>query len=361
VGARRKVIGVAASVAVGTAVEVARRKVIAAQNAEYRAELGSLRGRTQTVIAADGVPLHIEVDESIGAASSGSARLTLVFVHGYALSLNAWHFQRWGYRGQIRTVYYDHRSHGRSGRALAGSSTMPQLADDLLRVIEQTTGDDPVVLIGHSMGGMTILQLAADYPELFGNKVVGAALVSTTAGHLHPAQIVLPVLPRVVSAKVGQRIVNTLRRIDRVVDTVRHLSDPIGKALTDTYSFGSPVPQSYTNFVFDMVDRTPFEVVAEFYPAFTTYDVWGKLAALSSVPTTIIAGVDDKLTKLVDSRRLHAEILGSELLELGHAGHMAFIEHHAVVNNELDQLIARAQEKAQEGAQQRAKDGAHQR
>ena len=41
--------------------------------------------------------------------------LTVVFVHGYSLNLDCWHFQRAAYRGQVRTVFYDQRSHGRSG------------------------------------------------------------------------------------------------------------------------------------------------------------------------------------------------------------------------------------------------------
>ena len=50
-------------------------------------------------------PLHVEVDR-VRARSP----LTVVFVHGYALNLDCWHFQRAGYRGLVRTVYYDQRS-----------------------------------------------------------------------------------------------------------------------------------------------------------------------------------------------------------------------------------------------------------
>ena len=33
--------------------------------------------------------------------------------------------------------------------------------------------DGPIVLVGHSMGGMTIVALAELHPELFGDRVVG--------------------------------------------------------------------------------------------------------------------------------------------------------------------------------------------
>ena len=50
-----------------------------------------------------------------------ASKLTLVFCHGYALNLDCWHFQRAAYRGLVRAVYYDQRSHGRSGRSPTGT------------------------------------------------------------------------------------------------------------------------------------------------------------------------------------------------------------------------------------------------
>ena len=43
------------------------------------------------------------------------------------------------------------------------------------------------MLVGHSMGGMTIMALAEEYPELFGDRVVGVGLISTTAGRARAA------------------------------------------------------------------------------------------------------------------------------------------------------------------------------
>ena len=62
---------------------------------------------------------------------SGRASSPLVFCHGYALNLDCWHFQRAAYRGLVRAVYYDQRSHGRSGRSSDGHATIEQLGHDL--------------------------------------------------------------------------------------------------------------------------------------------------------------------------------------------------------------------------------------
>ena len=63
------------------------------------------------------------------------------------------------------------------------------------------------------------------------------------------------------------------------------------------------------------------------------------------MPTTIICGTDDKLTSIGHSRKLHAHIAGSTLLECEGAGHMVIMERHDEVNEELDRLLASAGEK----------------
>jgi pimeloyl-ACP methyl ester carboxylesterase len=65
--------------------------------------------------------LHTEVDE--GEADD----ITLVLVHGYALNLDCWHFQRLHFRGQLRQVLYDLRSHGRSSAPRLSCAGFPSL------------------------------------------------------------------------------------------------------------------------------------------------------------------------------------------------------------------------------------------
>ena len=60
------------------------------------------------------------------------------------------------------------------------------------------------------------------------------------------------------------------------------------------------------------------------------------------MPTAVICGTDDKITSIGHSRKLHARIPGSSLLECEGAGHMVILERHDDVNAELDDLIAAA-------------------
>ena len=336
-------VGVAAA---GTALRVAqRRAVIARRGAGDETAFGSLRSTPITVVAEDGVPLHVEIDEYQPTGRRRASKvpeLTVVFIHGYSLNLDSWHFQRAAYRGQVRTVYYDQRSHGRSGRSGQGHATIEQLGHDLKLVLDTVVPHGPIVLVGHSMGGMTIMSLAEEYPELFGDRVTGVGLISTTAGGLEPHRIVAPMLPSTVGGAVAERLMSLLARGHRQVDGFRRLGRSVAMVATDELAFGDDVPESYVEFVDEMLSATPFGVVAEFFSNFANLDKFETVKALSVVPTSIICGTADKITAIGHSRKLHAYIAGSNLLECQGAGHLVIMERHDDVNAELDHLFAAA-------------------
>jgi len=272
--------------------------------------------------------------------------VTVIFAHGYCLNLDAWHFQRAAYRGLVRAVYYDQRSHGRSGRSEREHATIDQLGHDLRAVIEQVVPDGPVVLVGHSMGGMTVCAFTEHYRELIGDKVIGVALLSTTAGGLDVSRILLPLLPARLTNRATNRAVATLAVGHGAVDQVRRVGRFIANVATSRYAFGGNVPRSYVSFVDDMLSATPFEVVADFFPSFSGLDKFDHVEVLDQVPVSIISGTADKLTSVGHSRKLHARIPSSRLVECEGAGHMVPIERHDQVNAELDQLITAATTRA---------------
>lgn len=328
--------GAAGIAAAGTAVEVARQRRRIRQRGGVTPAFGSLRAPNRTVIATDGVPLHVEIDE---AQAPGGP--TLVFVHGYTLNLDCWHFQREHYRGRVRSVFYDQRSHGRSGRAHLQNTTIDQLGLDLLTVLDQVAGDEEVVLVGHSMGGMTIIALAESHPELFahGGRISGVVLVSTTAGGLDPARLFFPLVPKRVGSGLTSGGMRMLTRGHRAVDSARRVGRTFATVVTDRYAFGGDVPQGYVDFVNDMLSATPFEVVAEFFPTIRALDKFKSVGVLASVPTTILCGTSDRVTSIGHSRKLHAYIEGSRLIEVTGAGHMVIMENANLVNDAVDDVL----------------------
>lgn len=335
-------VGAAAgAAAVGGVLDVARRRRRLAGRGGKSAAFGSLNTPPRTLITEDGVDLHVEIDEADSA-------LTLVFVHGYTLNLDCWHFQRAAFRGLVRSVYYDQRSHGRSGRSELEFATIDQLGRDLMHVLDAFVPEGPVVLVGHSMGGMTIVALAEQHPELFkprsdGGRVVGVALIATTAGGLDPARVLMPMLPAKVGAGLTGGAIRALARGHRAVDGVRRVGASLASVVTDAFAFGDQVPAGYVEFVNQMIAQTPFQVVAQFFAGFRDMDKFECVGVLGAVPTVVIGGTADKLTSIGHSRKLHSRIPGSTLIECEGAGHMVILERHGQVNAALDQLLSAAE------------------
>ena len=339
---RRRLLGVAAATAGtaaagGVAALLARRRSVRRRRSAStsRDDFGSLRSDPVTVTATDGVRLHAEVDEPDGPADGP----TVVFVHGYALNLDCWHFQREHFRGSRRMVFYDQRSHGRSARSTQDNATIDQIGHDLLAVLDQLVPEGPVVLVGHSMGGMAVMALADHHPELFGDRVVGVGLVSTTAGGLRTHRVFSPYLPDRVMRQVTPRAMALLARAPGLVDGARRTGSDLGFWVTEMFAFGSEVPTPYIEFVDEMLRQTPFEVLAEFFPNFDELDKFSVLEPIAKVPTVIVCGTEDVLTSIGHSRKMASRLPGVELVEVEGAGHMVILESSDEVNAALASML----------------------
>jgi pimeloyl-ACP methyl ester carboxylesterase len=293
------------------------------------------------VATPDGVVLHTEVDEADprqpGFVDDG---LTLVFVHGYALSMDCWHFQRKHFRGVIRQVLYDQRSHGRSGRSEASRCRIPQLAEDLSQILDEVAGTGPVILVGHSMGSMTIMRLAQQHPEWFGDRVRGVALFSTSAGEMADHSPIKGIPGRSFH-RIAEPMLATLNRLPELVEKSRKAGSDIGYVVTRRMSFGSDVPPSYVEFMSQMLGDMPLDVVADFYPAFSELDEFVAFRVLSRVEAAVVGGIDDVITPIRYTDKIIEHLPGAESLRLEECGHMGIIEHHVQFNQVLDQLVQR--------------------
>ncbi len=306
----------------------------------------SLRSGGPQVETLDGVRLHVEVDEP---EPGTDPPVTLVFVHGYALSLDCWHFQRKHFRGRYRMIFYDQRSHGRSGRSSAALCRIPQLATDLAQILHEVAGPGPVVLIGHSMGGMTIMELARQHPEWFGadaavdrvGPILGVGLMCTSSDDLldrHPVRG----LPGRAAARLVEPTLAALNRIPTVVENTRRAGSDLAYLVTRRMTFPSDVPASYVSFLQEMLSMTPLDVIGDFYPAFADLDEAEGLKVIRGVPTTLIGARQDLVTPFRHTMVLMEELPEAEVLVLDPCGHMAMIEYHHRVDAALEDVIGRA-------------------
>ena len=298
---------------------------------------GTLHSPPVRVEADDGTLLYVEVDE----AEEGAAAVTLVFSHGYALSLDSWHYQRKALRGRYRMVFWDQRGHGRSATGPRGSATIDQVGKDLGRVIAAVGGDGPLVLVGHSMGGMTVMSLAEQDRALFDERVLGVALISTSAGGLGRVDFGLPRLGPVVR-RLAPDAVKTLARTPDLVERGRRLGSDLEALIVRRYSFASPVPATLVRFAADMIASTRLEVISDFLPTFSTYDKLQALAALDGHEVLVMVGDGDLLTPVAHSLEIVHRLPGAEHVVVQNAGHLLMLEHPEVVTMYLVDLVQRS-------------------
>jgi pimeloyl-ACP methyl ester carboxylesterase len=302
--------------------------------------------RTALVQADDGTLLAVE---EVGPRD---APLTVVFVHGYTLSMASWTFQRRalaedlatadGHRPVARLVFYDQRGHGASRRGPAENSTIEQLARDLATVLETRVPRGPVVLVGHSMGGMTIMGLAELRPELFGTRIVGAALISTSSGNLAELTFGMPELLTRVRAAVLPVAAWTMRHRPGVAERTRRVAADLVSAATWSLSFASTdVDPALGRYVDAMIAGTPVDVIAEFYPALAGLDETGALEPLRGIPTLVLTGDRDRMIPQEHSDLLAKLLPDSEYVVVPDAGHLVLLEKPEQVDEALTHLLRR--------------------
>jgi pimeloyl-ACP methyl ester carboxylesterase len=304
---------------------------------------------TTVVLADDGVALHVEIDEpeSPVAMAKGAVAPTVVFCHGYTLSLRCWVFQRRALRAAgYRVVLWDARGHGQSGAGSKESYEIDQLGHDLYSVINAVAPQGPLILVGHSMGGMTLMALAAHHPEVIKERVIGVAFVSTSPGGISAVSWGLgKVLGRAVH-RLGPFAVGRLAGRQGLVNSVLKAGREVEEYFVDLYSFASPVPLSIVQLTAEMIFTTRIEVISDFMETFETHDKREALEQFVGVETLVINGIQDMLTPPEHSEEIVRLIPGAEHVLVNDAGHIIMLEHGDVVSEQLLALIGRAEHAA---------------
>ena len=295
--------------------------------------------RVVTVRADDGVPLHVEE------TGPRDAPLTVVFCHGYTQEMAVWHYQRKALADEpgLRCVYWDQRSHGRSARSPAERETIDQLGRDLHAVLDAVVPRGPVVLVGHSMGGMTIMALADSAPELFGPRVVGVALLSTSTGRLAELTFGLPAALRPITKRTLPWLTRGMARRPQPFERTRRLGTDLAFLIARHEAFGdADVSPALVEFVERMTASTKVDVIAEFYDTFSNHDKLAALDVLRDVATVVLIGSKDRITPLDHSEAIAHALPSAQLVVLEGAGHMVQLERADEVTAHLRQLLDRA-------------------
>ncbi|MVO83685.1 alpha/beta fold hydrolase [Streptomyces sp. p1417] len=384
-------------IAAGAAAGVALERLTVGRGMRKKARLaldasgpyGSLRGMPGKAYADDGTELAYEVEEvddlhlpadaeaDAGAAGRGRgpeegargsrqwrrlfgrktpAPVTVVFSHGYCLGQDSWHFQRAALRGAVRCVYWDQRSHGRSGRGVDQRQdgrpvSIDQLGRDLKAVVDAAAPEGPLVLVGHSMGGMTTMALADQFPDLIRERVVGVVLIGTSSGRLGEVNFGLPVAGMNAVRRVLPGVLKALGSQADLVEKGRRATADLFAGIIKRYSFASrDIDPAVARFAERLIESTPIDVVAEFYPAFAEHDKTAALEHFAGLPVLVLAGDKDLVTPSEHSEAIADLLPDAELVLVPDAGHLVMMEHPEVVVDRIADLLVRAKEQVRDAA-----------
>ncbi|WP_147257407.1 alpha/beta fold hydrolase [Pseudonocardia hierapolitana] len=345
------VAGAAGAAVTGVAVGVAARKHsrvaserrrLATQLSEKPPQLAGVpESEPSSVTADDGVRISAEEIE----ARDGNPALTVVLVHGFALDRRTWHFQRQSLPAlsdpSIRVVLYDQRSHGRSERAPQESCTIEQLGHDLDAVIRALAPEGPLVLVGHSMGGMTIMALAEQNPELFAERVAGVAFVSTSAGEVASGGLPGTLLSR---HNPLTRTVGLLARLQpTLVETARRALGDVIWSLTRKFAYGQHnVAPWLVDLVDTMIGANAVDALIDFADTVNSHNRVAALPALAHCEVLVAAGTADRVIPVTHSDVIAAELPDARLVHFDGVGHLPMLERPAEMDEALVDLIRRS-------------------
>ena len=297
-------------------------------------------------------PLRMPSGLSLRVARSGTARPgepTLVLAHGWSQDLRTWDrvvgdLRRAGVTAEI--LRYDHRGHGGSESPGREGATIGRAADDLAAILTDHV-EGPVVIAGHSMGGMTLMALAERHPDLVRERVRGAGFVATASDDM--AELTLGIEGRRgVFVARGERVI--MPWLASIGDRAPvHRADPEGSGLHTRSVALAPVVRALVfgrhprrADVLSVAEQTfaadPVAVAA-FRASIGEHRRTSSLAALRGLPTVVLVGTRDRLCPPDHARTIAGALPDAELVVLPGAGHMITFERSQEVAAHLQGLV----------------------
>jgi pimeloyl-ACP methyl ester carboxylesterase len=284
---------------------------------------------------ADGVRLHVETSGPV------DAPVTVVLLHGWCLDRRTWHHQAKALEEvDARVVAYDARGHGRSSSTRLPSATLAQLADDLAEVLREHAPAGPIVLAGHSLGGMTIMEFAEGYPQEFAGRVAGLVFVSTTAEGASHTRYGLPTPLTPVLRAAEQAGAGLLARLGAWRPHSAML--PMLRPTVRWLLFGADYEPGDLEVTMSAFGRASLRSIGGFRASVGAQQRLDTLAALGDVPAAALVGDRDRLTPPPCAESIAGALAGTELTVCAGAGHMLMMERPAEVSAALLAVVDRA-------------------
>lgn len=230
----------------------------------------------------------------------------LVFLHGVGGGHHAWeaqlpYFSAQGYPSHA----WDQPGYGHS--PIVEPYDLEQVSASLARLIEAVGEGEPVVLIGHSMGGLIAQETYARHPQL----IKALALCFTSPAFAGGGS---EFTKQFIAARIGP--------LDQ------------GKTMAQIAAQLIPTMGSNSKLAEQIMAGVPPDTYRKAVRLLTTFDRRKELANIK-VPTLVLAGSDDKTAPPAMMEKMANRISGAEYVLLRGCGHLGPMDQPGTFNDAL--------------------------
>jgi pimeloyl-ACP methyl ester carboxylesterase len=284
----------------------------------------ALRGTPHDLTRTDGTKIHVE---TFGPADGP----TVVLTHGWSMDSTEWYYAKRQLANRFRLITWDLPGMGASAQPRDRDLALDQMASDLRAVLSVANGR-PVVLVGHSIGGMINLTFCHLYPEFLGSAVVGVVQIDTS--YTNPVRTTKNSrLSLALQKPVAEPLLHAMILLSPIVRVVNWLSYQEG--LTYMRNAHSSFAGAETRGQVDLVSRSQSEaspaVVARGTLAMFHWDA-SDVLPLINVPVLILVGERDTTTLPSASEHMHAAIPASQLQIVAPGAHYSLLEQNKAID-----------------------------
>ncbi len=259
---------------------------------------------------------------------------TIILTHGWGLNSTAWWYTKKALSSRFRLITWDLPGLGRSKPPADGKITIDRFAESLGAVI-QFAGAGPVILVGHSIGGMTTQTVWRACTQQVKDKVAGVVLVDTTYQNpietmwLAPLWRALrwPLIEPMMWLTVGLFPLMWLSSWQGYLSG----SNQIVMRLT---GFGRFATRGQVDFTARLACKGSPGVQAKGNMAMFRWRVTEVLPTIP-VPMVVLTGSKDIVTLPSASRTIADTVSDARIMEIKGCGHMGFMERAEAYNQEI--------------------------
>ncbi|HSK21737.1 MAG TPA: alpha/beta fold hydrolase [Egicoccus sp.] len=327
VGAAVGLAGIASAAATW---EVTRRRNLAELQRDPDRDVlhAPLPGIGRTVVSGDGTRLAVwEAGPLDGPI--------VVFAHGWGMGVRFWIHQMRDLAADHRVIAYDQRGHVASAKPANGDYSSEALGADLEAVLRACVpAGRQALVVGHSMGGMSIIAWADGHAGPVEERIHGAILADTGVDELTSTFFTELGVAKFVADTIGLRAFTSRLPLP-------HGPSPVSHRATSYVALGPDAPPSAIALTEQLFLDSPADVRSAIGLTISRLDLAHGVAKLT-VPTTVVVGTEDKLTPPVHSQRLVETLPDAELVEFEGAGHQAPLERHDDFTKLVRQRAAQA-------------------